>query len=77
MKKVSLENKITWLAAAGCCCWLLLALLLWYKKPPKKYTSEGAYHIFIFPARRARARALKIRQINSAILKVPDAALIR
>jgi hypothetical protein len=30
-------------------------------------------HIFIFPAR--RARALKIRQINSAILKVPDAAL--
>jgi hypothetical protein len=31
--------------------------------------------IFIFPAR--RVRALKIRQINSAILKVPDAALIR
>jgi hypothetical protein len=48
---------------------------LWYKKPPYKYTREGAYHIFIFPAR--RARALKIRQINSAILKVSDAAWIR
>ena len=35
------------------------------------------YHIFIFPARRERARALKIRQINSAILKVPDGAWIR
>jgi hypothetical protein len=38
-------------------------------------TREGSYHIFIFPAR--RARALKIRRINSAILKVPDAAWIR
>jgi hypothetical protein len=37
-----------------------------------KYTREGSYHIFIFPAR--RVRTLKIRQINSAILKVPDAA---
>jgi hypothetical protein len=35
----------------------------------------GSYHILFFPAR--RARALKIRQINSAILKVPDTALIR
>jgi hypothetical protein len=34
---------------------------------------SGAY--FIFPTR--RLRALKIRQINSAILKVPDAAWIR
>jgi hypothetical protein len=34
--------------------------------------------LFFFRAPRARAaRALKIRQINSAILKVPDAALIR
>jgi hypothetical protein len=48
---------------------------LWYKKPPSKYTREGSYHIFIFPAR--RAGALKIRQINSAILKVSDGALIR
>jgi hypothetical protein len=31
------------------------------------------YHIFIFPAR--RQPALKIRQINSAILKAPDGAL--
>jgi hypothetical protein len=40
------------------------------------YTREGSYHIFIFSVRRARdTSALKIRQINSAILKVPDAAL--
>jgi len=45
--------------------------------PTGKYTREGSYHIFIFPARRARARALKIRQINSAILKDPNGALIR
>jgi hypothetical protein len=46
---------------------------LWNKKPaPKKYTREGSYHIFIFPAR--RVRALKIKQINSTILKVPDGA---
>jgi hypothetical protein len=38
------------------------------QEAPLKYTREGSYHIFIFP------RALKIRQINSAILKVPDAA---
>jgi hypothetical protein len=47
------------------------------RSPLKKYTREGSYHIFIFLARRARARARKIRQINSAILNVPDAALIR
>jgi hypothetical protein len=33
--------------------------------------------IFLFVPRAARARALKIRHINSAILKVPDAAWIR
>jgi hypothetical protein len=43
-----------------------------HKKPPKKYTREGSYHIFNFPAR--RVGALKIRQINNAILKVPDGA---
>jgi hypothetical protein len=43
--------------------------------PLKIYARGVVYHIFIFPARRARARALKIRQINSTILKVPDAAL--
>ena len=46
---------------------------LWYIKPPYKYTREGSYHIFIFPTR--RVHALKIRQINSTILKVLDAAL--
>jgi hypothetical protein len=46
-----------------------------YKKPrPSKYTREGSYHIFIFPA---APRALKIWQINSAILKVPGAPWIR
>jgi hypothetical protein len=49
--------------------------LLWYKKSPKKFTLEGSYHIILFFPRAARAGALKIRQINSAILKVPDAAL--
>jgi hypothetical protein len=34
---------------------------------------EGSYHIFIFLAR--RSPALKIRHINSALLKVPDGAL--
>jgi hypothetical protein len=56
-------------------------VLLWYKKPPSKYTREGSYPcIFLFfprAARAARARALKIRQTNSAILKVRDGALIR
>jgi hypothetical protein len=38
------------------------------------------YHIFIFPVRRARAARAgapfsDLRQINSSILKVPDAAL--
>jgi hypothetical protein len=44
------------------------------RSPLKKY-ARGSYHIFIFPAR--RVRTLKIRQLNSAILKVPDAAWIR
>ena len=41
--------------------------------PFKKYTREGSYHIFLnkLGARR------QIRQINSAILKVPDGALNR
>jgi hypothetical protein len=43
------------------------------QEAPLKNTREGSYHIFIFSAR--RARALKIRQINSAILKVPDGTL--
>jgi hypothetical protein len=37
---------------------------------------QGSYHIFYF-SHALRARALKIRQINRAILKVPDAAWIR
>jgi hypothetical protein len=31
------------------------AAAIWYIKPPSKYTREGSCHIFIFPARRARA----------------------
>jgi hypothetical protein len=41
-------------------------------------TRETLYHIFIFPARRARAPPSDLRQINSAILrilKVSDGAL--
>jgi hypothetical protein len=52
-------------------------LLLCYKKPPNLFTRDTPYHIFIFPARRARAPPSDLMQINSAILKVPDAALIR
>jgi len=50
---------------------------LWYKKPLILFTRETPYHIFIFPAGRARAARAPpryLRQINSAILKVPDAA---
>jgi hypothetical protein len=43
------------------------------QEAPLKIYARGSYHIFIFPPR--RARALKIRQINSAILKVLDGAL--
>jgi hypothetical protein len=46
-----------------------------YKAPLKNIRARGRI-IFLFFPRAARARALKIRQINSAILKVPDAALI-
>ena len=50
---------------------------LWYKKPLILFTRETPYHSFIFPAGRARAARAPpryLRQINSAILKVPDAA---
>jgi hypothetical protein len=71
---IFLRESLSKVAAAAA-----LQLLLWYKKPPYKYTREGSYfrkyHIFIFPA--PRECALKIRQINSAILKVPDPAWIR
>jgi hypothetical protein len=43
------------------------------QEAPLKIYARGIVSYFYFPAR--RARALKIRQINSAILKVPDAAL--
>jgi hypothetical protein len=42
------------------------------QEAPLKIYARGVYHIFIFPAR--RVRALKTRQINSAILKVPNGA---
>jgi hypothetical protein len=46
------------------------------KEAPLKIYARGVVSYFYFSrAPRARARALKIRQINSAILKVPDAAL--
>jgi hypothetical protein len=44
------------------------------QEAPLKIYARGVVSYFYFPARRARARALKIRQINSTILKVPDAA---
>jgi hypothetical protein len=39
-----------------------------------KIYARGVVSYFYFPAR--RVRALKLRQINSAILKVPDAPWI-
>jgi hypothetical protein len=53
------------------------AALIGYKKHPNLMTRETAYHIFIFPARRARAVCPRappsdLKQINSAILKVSD-----
>jgi hypothetical protein len=45
------------------------------QEAPLKIYARGVVSYFYFSrAPRARARALKIRQINSAILKVPDAA---
>jgi hypothetical protein len=41
---------------------------------PLKIYARGVVSYFYFFPRAARARALKIRQINSAILKVPDGA---
>jgi hypothetical protein len=46
------------------------------RSPLKNIRARGRI-IFLFFPRAARARALKIRQINSAILKAPDAAWIR
>jgi hypothetical protein len=45
-------------------------------KAPLKYTREAARGriIFLFFPRAAPARALKIKQINRAILKGPDGA---
>ena len=49
------------------------------EKPPNLFTRETLYHILFFPraarAPRARAPPSDLRQINSAILKVPDGAL--
>jgi hypothetical protein len=47
------------------------------QEAPLKIYARGVVSYFYFFSRTPRARALKIRQINSAILKVPDAALIR
>ena len=46
------------------------------RSPVKNIRARGRI-IFLFFPQPSRARALKIRQINSAILKVPDGALIR
>jgi hypothetical protein len=48
-------------------------------KAPLKLYARGVVSYFDFSRapRAPRARALKIRQTNSAILKVPDGALIR
>jgi hypothetical protein len=43
---------------------------LGYKKSPLKDTREGSYHNFL----KKSARGRQIRQINSAISKVPDGA---
>jgi hypothetical protein len=45
-------------------------------KAPFKIYARGVVSYFYF-SRAPRARALKIWQINSAILKVPDGALLR
>jgi hypothetical protein len=46
------------------------------QEAPLKIYARGVVSYFYF-SRAPRARALKIWQINSAILKVSDAALIR
>jgi hypothetical protein len=43
------------------------------QEAPLKIYARGVVSYFYF-SRAPRARALKIRQINSAILKVPDGA---
>ena len=48
------------------------------QEAPLKIYARGVVSYFYFSrAPRARMRALKIRQINSAILKVPNGGLIR
>jgi hypothetical protein len=44
------------------------------QEAPLKISARGVVSYFYF-SRTPRPRALKIRQINSAILKVPDGAL--
>jgi hypothetical protein len=46
------------------------------QEAPLKIYARGVVSYFYF-SRSPRVRALKIRQINSTILKVPDAAWIR
>jgi hypothetical protein len=46
------------------------------QEAPLKIYARGVVSYFYF-SRAPRVRALKIRQTNSAILKVPDAAWIR
>jgi hypothetical protein len=46
------------------------------QEAPLKIYARGVVSYFYF-SRAPRARVLKTRQINSAILKVPDAAWIR
>jgi hypothetical protein len=46
------------------------------QEAPLKIYARGVVSYFYF-SRARRARALKIRQINSAILKVPNGTLIR
>jgi hypothetical protein len=46
------------------------------QEAPLKIYARGVVSYFYF-SRTRPARALKIRQINSAILKAPDGALIR
>jgi hypothetical protein len=52
--------------------WRELAAMV--QEAPLKIYARGVVSYFYF-FRAPRARALKIRQINSAILKVPDGAL--
>jgi hypothetical protein len=59
--------------------WPLRACCYGTRSPLKNIRARGRIIFLFFPraARARRACALKIRQINSAILKVPDGAWIR